>query len=110
MSNMNNSATIIFTKINIVTLNVISSYIKNTYFITMKYKITKIFMKIVHFDLHARQYKTFINVLLVTNQTETKCNVDRKSSRASYIDEAHILIKKDHQKKFFHTFLELYIN
>ena len=72
-----------FFKITIVKINIIKIFIKNTYFITRKYDITRIFTKIEYIFICVLSSKTFFVILFVTNQSETNFNIARQSSADS---------------------------
>ena len=73
---MNNSFKIIFIIISIIKVKIIEIYTKNTHlFITRKYGITRIFIRIEYILICIQSRKKFFN------QSETNFNAGRKSSK-----------------------------
>ena len=114
-SDMNNCIRIIFIK-TIIKINIIKIYIKNTHFITTKYNITRIFIKIECIVICKQSNKKFLIILLVAKQSGISFNAARESSTTSssifwviYLSGQYTS-KKDLQKQLYHTFLEFYIN
>ena len=85
-SNMNNSCRIIPIKINIIKVNIINIYTKNTHFMTEKCDITRIFINKDYIILENNSWSSFLIILLITNQSGKNFDVGRKASTAlSYI-------------------------
>ena len=80
-SDKNDSIQIIFIKI-IIEINFIKIYIKNTHSITIKYNITRTFIKIEYIFICIQSSKRFLVILIVTNQSGISFNAARESSTA----------------------------
>ena len=76
---MNDNFKIICIIINIIKVNNIKTYTKNTHFITRKYGITRNFDKIEHIIICMYRSKEFFNHPIVTNELGTNFNAGRKS-------------------------------
>ena len=112
---MNNSFRIIFIIRSIVKVNIVKACSKNSYSITRKYGITRIFNKVEYLIICVRSIKKFLIVLLVRNQSGTNFDAARQSLTAS----SHIFwvlywsvkkIDKRSSKINLHTFREFYID
>ena len=78
-SDMNDSIRIIFILISNVKHNIIKIYIKNTHYVTNKYNIFRIFIKIEYIFICVQTVKSILIILLETKQLK-KINVARQSS------------------------------
>ena len=81
-SDMNNAFRIIFIIVSIIKVHLIKIYTKNTYLITTKCGITRIFIKRSILSSSYKAVRSFLIILLVTNQSGTYFNAGRKSSMA----------------------------
>ena len=91
----------------IIKTNIIKIYIKNTRFITIKYGISRIFIKQSIFSFAYKAVKSFLIILLKTNQSTISFN-DAGESSAAYTFFIFILIKN--RIKYKKSFYELLYN
>ena len=68
-SDMNNSFSIIFIKVNTIKVNVIKSYTKNTHLITKKCDIIGIFFEKNYIIIRDKSSSSFLIIFLVTKQS-----------------------------------------
>ena len=78
-SDMNDSIRIIFILISNVNHNIIKIYIKNTHYVTNKYNIFRIFIKIEYIFICVQTVKSILIILLETKQLK-KINAAKQSS------------------------------